>query len=485
MRQLRCNVSHHTLQKMEQHPVPRNISSFQFHLIGDMTVRQFGYLAVAAFLAYIVYRLSPFPGVVSIILAGMVALIGVAFAFVPIQERPLDKWIVAFIKSVFSPTQYVWQKAPEIPEIFSYATHVQQSQKGSQVDAHLDAKQKLQAYVSSLPSQPHQNLNKNEKLYIDATLALFNSTYGYTMPASPIPQTTTGTSPLTAPVRTAGTAQPASVQTTPPPIPQQTIPATPKLIQVQPKITPIDTQNYTVPTPPPQSVASIMADTAQPASLAAAMEATPSQPPTIPEPSPTPPHNKEEVSSPPPEHQPQQGNNLQNQLEELAKQKELLAHELELLKNELKKVQKPEVVKPEVGEETPVKRPTIKAFSSAAALEEIGMPKLPQTPNIVVGIVKDGQKRILPNIIVTIKDSKNQPIRALKTNKLGQFMIATPLANGVYFLEFEDPLKRYAFDIAEITLNGKIFLPIEIIAKGEKELLREQLSKELFGNGTI
>jgi hypothetical protein len=36
--------------------------------------------------------------------------------------------------------------------------------------------------------------------------------------------------------------------------------------------------------------------------------------------------------------------------------------------------------------------------------------------------------------------------------------------------------------MAQIILSGKIFLPVEIIAKGEKELLREKLTKDIFGS---
>ncbi|OGG32335.1 hypothetical protein A3I51_02125 [Candidatus Gottesmanbacteria bacterium RIFCSPLOWO2_02_FULL_38_8] len=56
------------------------------------------------------------------------------------------------------------------------------------------------------------------------------------------------------------------------------------------------------------------------------------------------------------------------------------------------------------------------------------------------------------------------------------------MQNSIYHIEAEDPLKRYVFDIAEINLSGKVFLPIEITAKGEKELMREKLTKEIFGN---
>ena len=45
---------------MEQHPVPQNVTTFQFRLIGDMTIKQFGYLAGGAIVAFISYKL-PLP----------------------------------------------------------------------------------------------------------------------------------------------------------------------------------------------------------------------------------------------------------------------------------------------------------------------------------------------------------------------------------------------------------------------------------------
>ena len=74
------------------------------------------------------------------------------------------------------------------------------------------------------------------------------------------------------------------------------------------------------------------------------------------------------------------------------------------------------------------------------------------------------------------------PLRALKTNRLGQFAASTPLANGVYFVEIEDPRARYVFDRVQITLNGSVVPALEIIAKNQKQVNREKLVKEIFGN---
>src|SRR3989339_2077312 len=101
---------------MEQHPVPRNISGFQFRLVGDMTLKQFGFLAGGIILGYVSYKM-PLPQFISLPTGLTLLVLGIAFAFVPIQDRPLDVWVAAFIKSIYSPTQFVWYKANPAPEV--------------------------------------------------------------------------------------------------------------------------------------------------------------------------------------------------------------------------------------------------------------------------------------------------------------------------------------------------------------------------------
>ena len=172
----------------------------------------------------------------------------------------------------------------------------------------------------------------------------------------------------------------------------------------------------------------------------------------------------------------------------MSEEKNRLMQELIELKKELQKMREPTIISPQASQapmQKTVKEATIKTISPSQTANESGILSLPKTPNVIMGVVKDSARRILPNIIITLKDQKGVPIRALKTNKLGQFASATALPNGTYLLEVEDPLKRYIFDVAQITLSGKVFLPIEIIAKGEKEIMREKLTKEIFGNANI
>ncbi|KKT47211.1 MAG: hypothetical protein UW37_C0012G0009, partial [Candidatus Gottesmanbacteria bacterium GW2011_GWA2_44_17] len=103
-------------------------------------------------------------------------------------------------------------------------------------------------------------------------------------------------------------------------------------------------------------------------------------------------------------------------------------------------------------------------------------------PNVVTGIIKDYDNNLLPGVLVTVKDKDGVPLRALKTNKLGQFAASTQLSNGTYVVEVEDPRERFVFDRVQITVNGTIMPALQIIAKSKRALDREKLAKEIFGS---
>jgi hypothetical protein len=102
---------------MEQHPIPQNISSYQFRLVGDMTLKQFFQLAGGLLVAFIFYSL-PIIGLIKWPLAFISAVLGVALAFLPLEERPLEKWIFAFFKAIYTPTEFIWKKTVTPPKFF-------------------------------------------------------------------------------------------------------------------------------------------------------------------------------------------------------------------------------------------------------------------------------------------------------------------------------------------------------------------------------
>jgi hypothetical protein len=90
-------------------------------------------------------------------------------------------------------------------------------------------------------------------------------------------------------------------------------------------------------------------------------------------------------------------------------------------------------------------------------------PPMTTVPNVINGVVKDGNGLLLPDTIIVVKDKNDEPVRALKTNKVGQFAISTALPNGTYIMEVEK--EGFEFDYIEIQLTGEISPPIEIRAR--------------------
>lgn len=286
---------------MEQHPVPRQISGYEFRLIGDMTLKQFGELAAGEVLALVCWRL-PINQMLKYPFVGLFAFLGVALAFIPINEQPLDRWIVNFFKAVYSPTQFIWKKS-EVALGFL----------------------EKPAFVIRLTEPPKPIFQDTKKL----------EEYLRTIPAAPI-------SPL------------------------------------------------------------------------------------------------------------------EKEIEE----------NLQRISSLLGKVgNEPTVIEITRIKKIPRQKPAYKTVKPKFE-PELPMPSRPAIPNLLVGMVLDNRGKILPDVIIEIRDKEGFPVRALKANKLGQFRIATPLKNGTYEIELEK--EGYQFDIIEFEAKGEVIEPMEIKAKEKK-----------------
>ena len=69
---------------MIEHPVPQNITAYQFHLIGNMTIKQFLILLVGAGLAFLFYTTN-LPGIIKWPLILIFFGGGAMAAFVPMK----------------------------------------------------------------------------------------------------------------------------------------------------------------------------------------------------------------------------------------------------------------------------------------------------------------------------------------------------------------------------------------------------------------
>ena len=358
---MQYNFSQDRLEKhiMQQHSIPQNVTSFEFRLIGDMTIKQFAYLAGFAVLAFFAFVSTLHP-LIKLPLAGLFGVLGVSLAFVPIEGRPLDRWIINFIKVLYTPSQYVFQKESKVP-------------------------QPLAIQAAGSPTQATQSVTSEPPVFEPQNQGL---------PTQPIESFTHQMAP-------------------------------------QGPIPPIDpSSSFYMP------IAAV----------------------------PTP------ASPLPPEDQTQKEDDHLQRQQKLEEENQRLKSELEVLKTFLTQKQV-------LPKETPTIQPEkTKTIASLAGF--------PQLPNLVSGIVKDANGEVLPNIIVEVKDPAGTPVRAFKTNKLGQFSASTSLANGKYTIEVEDPKDTYMFSTNAVELTGDTCAPFEIIAKDQATSEREKLHQTLFGKQT-
>lgn len=269
---------------MENHPIPQDVTGFQFKIIGNMTIKQFAYLGTGVVLAWLTLQL-PINAFIKIPFCAIFAFLGFGLAYLPISGRPMDAMIGNFIKALFRPTQFVYEKSG------------------------------MPIYHLSKTAYPSQQNHKIEQ-------------------------------PIQAAI-------------------SQTVP------QVNPQI---------IPQIIPKSVTAFQ------------------------------------------------------QLD-------------------------------------PIK----KIISAPKDFTNTGMPSVPDFPNLITGVTKDPRGNTLPNILIEIKDKDSNPVRAFKTNEVGRFASATPLQNGNYIVQFDDPKSQNKFETKTISLTGQIVLPIIAISIDTREELRRSL----------
>ncbi len=418
---------------MEQHPVPQNVTTFQFRLIGDMTIKQFGYLAGGAILAYISYIL-PLPFFFTWPLTVIFAFLGVGFAFIPVEERPMDIWVLSFLKSVYAPTQFVWHRTQQStpvqkPTVIPPTTSAALTQK-------------------TVLSQSQTQIPAPATLQSQASKPITAALQGFYTPSSSIPKKSfldslfSWVDTLFSPPKTHVQNAPTRITQTPPP--QQ--------IPTQRVVT--ETITQTVPPPSIEKNPELERLQEEISKLQTALT------------------NKTNVED--------RVLELQKEMTEMQKQKQEMEARLLSMKKHSTATPQEKPSLPAGVVPPPAAGPTVKVIPPDVAVRA-GLPKLTTFPNVVTGIIKDNQGGLLPGVLVTVRDKEGIPLRALKTNKIGQFAASTQLPNGVFFVEVEDPRGRYMFDRAQITLNGSVMPAIEIVAKSKRDIDREVLVKQIFG----
>ncbi len=141
---------------MQQHPIPRQVTTFEFKLIGFLTLKQFIYLVMSVFFGIVLYYLFPLP-VLNIVVAVLMIVAGVVFAFVPIYDRPAEVWIKNLYRSLTSPTQYIYKKNNTPLYFFDKLVFVSDPHK---IMAHVESRKKLAQYLQTKYKEGHATGDK-------------------------------------------------------------------------------------------------------------------------------------------------------------------------------------------------------------------------------------------------------------------------------------------------------------------------------------
>jgi len=348
---------------MEPHPVPQNVTTFQFKLVGDMTLKQFIYLASGVGTAYLIFLVVvPHYPIFGWPLVLVFVLLGVAFAFLPFKGRPLDTWVKSFFKAIYSPTKRVWIKNGKIyrddPLFKSRLLIFYQGLK--------------QAAAEEQPAAPPA---------IDVTSLTHLTPPPPQPPSADLP---TGEE-LKKTVELAKEAQALKL----------------KIVQSE------------------KALAEIKSASAKPSSV--------------------------------PVDYTHQANKIISDLQNLITQASDIRSKLDIITHaETGKVISEGPNLPRIVKVAPVPKPK----------QQLALTTF---PNVINGVTSDRLGNYLDGVVAVIYDKEGLPVRALKTNKLGQFSGATPLPNGVYRLELEKD--HFKFDVLQIELTGQILPPLIITAK--------------------
>ncbi len=464
----------------QAHPIPQNVTNFEFHLVGDMTLKQFGYLAAGLGLAFLVFTtLSTVQPIIAWPIIIISSILGVAFAFLPIQERPLDHWVGAFFKAIFKPTSLKYSSKiinPEDPLFNRRLGHYIRTYKYNQAkhNAPLGNPNLLPSALSD--RVPQSTIRQTVAPAVAAAPAQKKPNFIDKFKAGQTSFTAPQPHPTQAPLPKQQPAPQVTAQALPP-INSGPIIDTPQKSPA-PSQTTITTPLSSVPSSPTPG---ILRNPEVISKLPQATQMLPNQP----QPAPT---AEEEPLNP----------------EQLKKTVEL-ANEAQKTQQEIVKIEtslsqlKQQAAQPGVDPKsyieqfedllTQLQKLNEKASKTAQSLAQISQTapsplqpvesivlntptpkaksiptlKLTSFPNVINGIITDSEGNYLEGAIIVAHDKQGLPVRALKSNKLGQFVAATPLPNGEYSIVVEK--EHLSFDKSALTLTNEILPPILVAAK--------------------
>jgi hypothetical protein len=449
----------------KQHPVPQNVMDVEFKLIGELTIRQFSYLLVFTLLAFGAAS-AGIPVIFKYPLVPFLVLTGLAFAFLPFNDITLDKWVANYISAITTPRLRVWKHVQRVPYFFTLDTSKIKEDPREQRSP-LKPRGSISDFLNQgsakdIDFEDESDLQKNEEDFFKSL----------GLDVAP----TTKTSK---PSQQVNTAQP--VASTQPTLQQQ---ATKDLVDdeahTKDKFSSIALSSQNIPTNTQQKDQTTGLNVKN-----SDQEDNHS--------------NQESVDK----------KHYEAHMQELNLLKEKLVKDIEknkyrVLEDKKRDVQ--EVVKrpadPAKTVDLPSTQPATQKLTkqqgpTKPTLEsEITTSKKPKTPifkkllrslggsgnvqpakkipkdtvntnqNNLSGSIVDDKSNVIAEAIVIVKNEDGDPIRALKTNSVGQFESTTPLDNGVFTIE---AIKEgYSFTPITLKALGSSLNPVKLVGTKNK-----------------
>ncbi len=160
---------------MREHPIPQDVTGYRFHIIGNMTLKQFVEVAAGVVVAVILYNTNLAAVIkwpLMLVSGGMGALI----AWVPFEERPLDHWLTVFFTVLYHPTKFFWRKQAKIPAPFLFKPRQDQIDTPEVVDLSPARRTRIQEYLTSVaPTQPKDDWEVAESEQVSNILKAFDT----------------------------------------------------------------------------------------------------------------------------------------------------------------------------------------------------------------------------------------------------------------------------------------------------------------------
>jgi len=496
---------------MKQHSVPENIMDVEFKLFGSLSAKQFGYIIAGGFIALFFFYFFKALNVLLLgwIFAFLSVILGLSLALIRINEQPFEIWLGNFIAAMFTSQKRVWKKEKKAPDSLSnkkIEAHKQVMPKlMPRVQIQKTVTQSVQKDTSTpMPHHPFKDISKaasDEKKMQQSTVTPTKINGSELQPQQLAGQPVSGQVQFIP-----GTAQKYMTMTT-----NQT-PNRPVNFNVNNQ----QTNNQNITPIQDSNIKNTQSDVSNPGVSATNIQSSPSIPSKsedtmnkktyinkankfndiVPDKAVTIEQNKQQDTSkfhaiPKESNQLEEENKaLRQKVAQFSEEKVNLEKEIDRNKDMYTKLQNQNI---EIGEQLKQLQSQIQQMQSAPQEEKQALkqvlpaneprisqkeiqdertgilspkvyqgPSLSKKPNVISGIVRTKDGKLLPGVVVIVKNDKSRPVRAMRTNSLGQFITTTSLEDGVYVIELSK--EDYSFGRFEVKLAGDVIPTYEFVA---------------------